>query len=128
MHHWSFQRCIEGNGHDAILDPCSSVLLRWSTAPVEKLTHGWLKLKACRWSSWSSSCLACWNSCLSFCIRSWLLGGISLLQQSGTVSEPEADGKFLRNSFPRRSTAGASRCHGNIFTFQEFTRPFSALT
>lgn len=58
-----------------------------SAAPLEhgscrKLTHGWLKLKACRWSSKSSSCLACWNSCLSLRIRSWLLGGISLLQQS----------------------------------------------
>lgn len=36
----------------------------------------------CWWSSRSSSCLACWNSCLSLCIRSWLLGVISLLVET----------------------------------------------
>lgn len=66
----------------------------------QKLTHGWLKLKACRWSSRSSSCLACWNSCLSLCIRSWLLGGGSLLEQSRTVSEAKAD-EFSQKAFDK---------------------------
>lgn len=46
------------------------------------LTQGWARLQMCRWSSRSSSCLACWNSCLSLCIRSWLLGVISLLVET----------------------------------------------
>lgn len=96
--------------------------VRLSAAPLEhgscwKLTHGWLKLKACRWSSRSSSCLACWNSCLSLRIRSWLLGGISLLQQRETSQQ----GRGGCGNFPK------SACIVVMLELAYFQRCFHSL-
>lgn len=59
----------------------------------QTLTQGCSKLQVLLRSSGSSGMVwACWNSCLSLCIRSWLLGASRLLgreKEGGKIDECE---------------------------------------